>query len=78
MKHITDKNGNKYEIDFYCTIENGKTTVLIKSKYGYDTKTLSVYYRPERTLDDHMGNTPCGYYVNIPLKTGEKKRVYMF
>lgn len=39
---------------------------------------LKAYYRPEKTLDDHMGNTPCGEYVNIPLPDGSKKRAYLY
>lgn len=39
---------------------------------------LKMHYRPERALDDHMGNTPCGYYVNLPLLNGSKKRAYLY
>ena len=39
---------------------------------------LKIYYRPERTWDDHMGNTPCGSYVNLPFPDGTKKRAYLF
>ena len=89
MKYITGKNGKKYVIDFFCTIDKSKananregtTIVEIKAvdwSWYCEYKELSVYYRPERTWDDHMGNTPCGYFCIIPLPSGERKRVYMF
>ena len=74
VKYITDGNGNRHKVDFFCGIEDGKTYVSIDNG---NARRLKVYYRPERTWNDHMGNTPCGYYCNIPL--GNKtKRVYMF
>ena len=39
-------------------------------KFGW----YKMYFRHERTWDDHMGNTPCGYYANIPIE-GKRKRV---
>ena len=78
MKYIRDENGkNIFSVDFYCTIENGKTELYVIDNSGYKHHKLKVYYRPERTLNDHLGNTPCRYYVNIPHK-GKKYRVYMF
>lgn len=77
-KRITDKNGTKYTVDFYTAVEDGKITLSLQGPWSYKIKTLAVYYRPERTWDDHMGNTPCGHYVNLPLPTGERKRVYIF
>lgn len=83
MKYITDRNGNKYKVEFTTIIEpdkNGvdKVWVTIQGAWDYIEKHLTVYYRPERTWDDHMGNTPCGYYVNLPLRNGQKKRVYIY
>ena len=84
MTKYVESNGRKFCIDFYCVIEGGKTTAAIYeitkngSNIWFRDRHLSVYYRHERTLDDHMGNTPCGYFVNFPLPTGERKRVYMF
>lgn len=75
------------KVDFFCTIERdkatanreGKTWVDVVDKYGFHKlHYLSVYYRHERTWDDHMGNTPCGYYVNLPLPNGKRVRVYMY
>lgn len=74
----------KYEVDFYSIIENGKIEVSVrKYKDGWaigiwSTHHLKVGYRPERTWDDHMGNTPCGYYVNLPIGNGKHKRVYVY
>lgn len=77
VKYITDTDGTKYEIDFYCYIDDGKIEYSVKSDYGYSTHNTKVYYRHERTWDDHMGNTPCGYYTNVPLGNGKTKRVYI-
>lgn len=79
MKYVHDKNGNLlFKVDFYCTIdEKGKTALYVITNYSYTYHNLKVYYRPERTWDDHMGNTPCGYYVNVPYM-GKKYRVYMY
>lgn len=80
-------NGKKYRACFFYVLEReyrnshreGKTHVYLESEDGYGKDLfLSVYYRPERTLDDHMGNTPCGYYVNITLPDGKRKRVYIY
>lgn len=73
-------------VDFPCVIEKeysnvnteGKTYVFVQSDYSFKEHHLSVYYRPERTWDDHMGNTPSGYYCNVPMPNGKRKRVYMF
>lgn len=88
MSRFVTSKGREYRIDFPCTIDKsraskngeGKTWVEITSPadiFYWDEHCLQVYYRHERTWDDHMGNTPCGFYVNVPLPTGETKRVYM-
>jgi len=78
-KYITGKNGIKFDVEFFETIEDGKTGYYIHSdRYGYEYHKTKVYFRPEKTWNDHMGNTDCGYYVIAPLPTGEKVRVYMF
>lgn len=77
-KYITDTNGEKYVIDFYCVIDNGQIEYSVQSKYGYKCHNTKVYYRHERTWDDHLGNTPCGYYTNVPLGNGKTKRVYIY
>ena len=85
MKAYLTSKGERFSVDFFCTIEKeyengnreGKTWVIVHSdRYGYEQKHLSVYYRHERTWDDHLGNTPCGYFVIVPLPTGERRRVY--
>ena len=73
-KYITDKQGKKHVIDFFEIIENGKTGYYIDNVY-HKTK---VYYRTEKTWNDHMGNTACGYYVIAQLTNSEKRRVYIF
>ena len=77
-KYITATDGTRYEIDFYCVIDDGRIEYFVKSAYGYKTHNTKVYYRHERTWDDHMGNTPCGFYTNVPLGDGKVKRVYIF
>lgn len=42
---------------------------------GYISKRLKMGYRHERTWDDHMGNTWCGYFFNLVLN-GVKRRIY--
>lgn len=73
-KYIKDNEGKTHIIDFFEIIENEKTGYYVDNKY-HRTK---VYYRHERTWDDHMGNTPCGYYVIAPITRTEHKRVYIF
>lgn len=71
--YITDRNGTRHKIE-----ENGwdKTHAYIYLD-NYKPMRLKMYYRHERTWDDHMGNTPCGYYVNVPVTKNEKHRVYL-
>ena len=78
--HFINVSGQKnpVRIDFFATIENGKTFVEVVSDYSIKIHHIKVFYRPERTWNDHMGNTPCGYYCNVPMPNGKKKRVYMF
>lgn len=73
-KYIADKYGKTHIIDFFEIIENEKTGYYIDNIY-HKTK---VYFRPEKTWNDHMGNTPCGHYIIAHLPTGEKKRVYIY
>lgn len=85
-KYVTSENGRHYRIDFPCIIERekasrngeGKTWVFVTGDWSFSEHYLQVYYRHERTWDDHMGNTPCGYYCNVPLPDGSRQRVYMF
>ena len=44
---------------------------------GYHEQTARIYYRHPRTLDDHMGNTPSGYYFNAIWPDGTRQRVYI-
>ena len=78
-KYIHDGD-DLYKVEFISVIEDGKVYVLIEKNhdiYSYREHHLKTYYRPERTWDDHMGNTPCGYYVNLPISKGRTKRVYI-
>jgi len=72
MAKITkDFNGTKHTIEGIGWNE-GKAYIIVD---GYMDKALTMYYRHERTWDDHMGNTPCGYYINVRLN-GHQRRVY--
>ena len=83
MTHfITDGSGTRHKIEEYGW-DKGKATVCVDN---YKVHTLTMYYREERTWDDHMGNTPCGYYVIVPIRTfnnktnrfaTERRRVYL-
>lgn len=79
VKHIKSE-GRNFKVEFFEVIDEGKTGYYVnEQETGYwKYHRTKVYYRPERTWDDHMGNTPCGYYVIVPFPTGERKRVYMF
>lgn len=79
MRTITIK-GEEFRVDLIGTEINLKTgdvtaEIEIWNTWNHFYRKLKVYYRPERTWDDHMGNTPCGYYVNLPLpfKCGTKR-----
>lgn len=74
MKHyVKDKSGRTHTIEEYGW-ENGKITLCLD-----DSKimTLKMYFRNERTWNDHMGNTPCGYYAIVPITKKERKRIYL-
>lgn len=76
MHYVKDKEGKSHTIEEYGW-SNGKVTVCIDN---HNVTTLKMYYRHEKTLNDHMGNTPSGYYANVPLCTNgriERKRVYL-
>ena len=78
MKHyLKDRNENEIEIE-ELGWENGKIYLSIFDGWNYRTVNLKMYYRPERTWDDHLGNTPCGYYANVPITRKQKKRVYLY
>lgn len=64
-------DGDSYKVDVYTVIDEAGKVELDVWKNGnyHGYHYLKAYYRPERTLDDHMGNTPCGYYVNVPVYT---------
>lgn len=74
MRHyITDKHGIRHTIE-ECGWEGEKAYLLLD---GYKSITRKMGYRHERTWDDHMGNTPCGYYVDVPVTKNESKRIYL-
>lgn len=74
MKHyVEDKSGTTHTIELYGLTKEKATLCLDNNRF----MTLKKYFRPERTWDDHMGNTPCGYYVNVPITKTERKRVYL-
>lgn len=73
IHYIIDKNGYTHTVEEYGW-ENGKVTLCINN---WKFVTLKMYFRHERTLDDHMGNTPCGYYAIVPITKNERRRVYL-
>ena len=74
MSHyIKDKNGVKHVIEEYGW-DDGKVTLCLDH---WKVMTLKMYFRHEKTWDDHMGNTPCGYYAIVPITKNERRRVYL-
>lgn len=74
MRYIKDNAGKTHTVELWGT-ENNKAVLCIDNRIIVN---LKLYYRHERTLDDHMGNTYCGYYVNLPLSKTERKRFYIY
>ena len=58
----------------YIGSDGGKSFLLINNR----EHALKEYFRYERTWDDHMGNTPCGTYINLPIPDGRKVRAYLY
>lgn len=77
MKHyIQDRNGRNYIIEENGW-EDGYIYLSVYSGICYCKEhKLKMHYRHERTWDDHMGNTPCGYYAIVPIGK-ERKRIYL-
>ncbi len=74
-KYIKSNSGQTHTIEFYGYDNETETfTYCIDDCYMHETKG---YFRHERTWDDHMGNTPSGYYVLATLPSGQRKRVYV-
>lgn len=65
---------NNFQVWFLGSDEDGFSHVW----YGNMEHVLKEHYRPERTWDDHMGNTPCGTYVNLPFPGGKRERAYLY
>lgn len=65
MIYFKDVLGNEHRVEIIGTnLKKGKCTIFLDR--DMHPKTLKVYYRNEKTWDDHMGNTQCGYYINVP------------
>lgn len=65
MKVLKIFNGVVHSIEGVGYL-HGRAYVIID---GHQDKSLKMYYRHERTWDDHMGNTYCGYYINVRLNS---------
>ena len=75
MKHyIKDRSGKTHTVEEYGW-DNGIVTLCIDN---CRVVNLKMYFRDERTWDDHMGNILCGYYANVPITSKERKRVYLY
>lgn len=73
LRLLKNKYGQTERID----INGWDKTHAIITLNGVKPMRLKMYYRHERTWDDHLGNTPCGYFVIARLSTGERKRIYL-
>lgn len=76
-KVIVTINKVDFNIELYGTYK-GKASVMVWNSCESYSHNLKMHYRSERTWDDHMGNTSCGYYVNLPLPNGKKCRCYLY
>lgn len=67
----------EFKVDFNG-FSDGKAYVTVCNAWYCKDHTLKMYFRNEKTWDDHLGNTESGYYVNIPFpyRIG-KRRVYV-
>lgn len=75
-RYIHFENGQTHTFELFgFNHSNGTFVYCIDDKYMHETKG---YFRHERTWDDHLGNTPCGYYVLAPLPDGQRKRIYVY
>ena len=70
-------DGASYAVEMIGYSDSKAEIYLYRNGHFLSRHELTMYYRQERTWDDHMGNTPCGYYVNVPIR-GSKRRVYLF
>lgn len=77
-KYITDKNGFSYAIDFISGVIHAAGGDYAEYYINNTPHKTRVYYRPGRTWNDHLGNTPAGYYIVARLYTGERRRVYLY
>lgn len=74
MIYTKDASGRTIKIDVFTYPENGKIWLYANNVLYH----LKLYYRQERTWDDHLGNTPSGYYVILPMPGKKKKRIYIY
>lgn len=72
MHYVKGKSGKVHTVEEYGW-DKKKVTLCIDNNKIIERK---MYFRPERTWDDHMGNTPCGYYAIVPIED-QRKRVYL-
>ena len=59
-----DVYGNDSKYVYYCSD-------------GFTERKARLGFRDEKTWNDHMGNTPCGYFFQCILPNGRKRRVYL-
>lgn len=79
-QHFIDRDGRAHSTeiisDFYRKEGDITTDMYIDIMVDNTIHTLKLYWREEKTWDDHMGNTPCGYYVHLPIGC-ERARFYI-
>lgn len=62
-------NNNSHSVDIIGT-ENGYMDYIVD---GWKVKRAKLHYRPFRTWDDYMGNTPAGQYFIARFPTFTKR-----
>ena len=72
MHQYFTHDGKHYAVDFYDTIADGeKTCVSIERPYFKTHRLLVKYQHPKAPYGRF------GYYVNIPIAGGKKKKLYI-
>ncbi len=74
LHYIKDPSGKTHTIEEYGW-DQKKVTLCIDNSIVIKVKMC---FKPYKTWDDYMGNTPCGYYALVPIPGFKnRKRIYL-
>lgn len=65
-------DGEHYKVDFFDTIADGEKTCVSVERPYFKIHALLVKYQHPKTQRGRYG-----YYVNLPLAGGKKKKLYI-